>query len=194
MYYYGNKLDHTLINPNQLRAYGISLWDNPFDPIHSLAIEVNPTLNIPLRAYGTKVGFCTHVPTAAELRTCEHIQMTSVHPWNPSEVVLAQATVQGGNRLWKRRLESPANACEDRSEYLDVGTDEELLNSIDPSLAHIAEELQKRYRMLQIETHYDQLDAPACRTFVSDEQYVKVSAELIAERVLALDRFELNKP
>ena len=29
--YYGNKLDHSLINPNQVRAYGIDFWDNPFD-------------------------------------------------------------------------------------------------------------------------------------------------------------------
>ena len=29
--YYGNKLDHSLINLNQVRAYWIYLWDNPFD-------------------------------------------------------------------------------------------------------------------------------------------------------------------
>lgn len=27
--YYGERLDHSLINPNQLRAYGISFWDKP---------------------------------------------------------------------------------------------------------------------------------------------------------------------
>jgi hypothetical protein len=100
--YYGNKLDHTLINPYQLRAYGIPLWDNRFDPMHSLSIEVNPTLTISLRAFGTKVGFCTRVPMTNELQTCEHIQMTSPHPWNPSEIVMAQATAQGGSRPWKR--------------------------------------------------------------------------------------------
>ena len=26
-----DKLDHTLVNPNQLRAYGVSIQDNPFD-------------------------------------------------------------------------------------------------------------------------------------------------------------------
>ena len=29
--YYGNKLDQSLINPNQVRAYGIDFWDNPLD-------------------------------------------------------------------------------------------------------------------------------------------------------------------
>ena len=27
----GDKLDHTLVNPNQLWAYGVSVLDNPFD-------------------------------------------------------------------------------------------------------------------------------------------------------------------
>jgi hypothetical protein len=27
---------------NQLRAYGIPLWNNPFDPMHGLSVEVNP--------------------------------------------------------------------------------------------------------------------------------------------------------
>ena len=29
--YYSSKLDHYLINQNQVRAYGIDFWDNPFD-------------------------------------------------------------------------------------------------------------------------------------------------------------------
>ena len=30
--YYGTKLDHFLINPNQVRADGIPFWDNdPYD-------------------------------------------------------------------------------------------------------------------------------------------------------------------
>ena len=28
--YYGTKLDHSLINPNQIRSFGIDLWDMPF--------------------------------------------------------------------------------------------------------------------------------------------------------------------
>ena len=29
--YYGTKLKHSLINPNQIRHNGIDFWDNPFD-------------------------------------------------------------------------------------------------------------------------------------------------------------------
>ena len=98
--YYGETLDHSLINPNQLRAYGIPFWDNPYDLAHALSIEAHPNLAIPLRTFGTKVGFRSRVPTSDELRLCEHIQMTSYHPWNPSDVVMVQATAQDGQIPW----------------------------------------------------------------------------------------------
>ncbi len=47
--YYGNKLDHSLINPNQLRHNGVGFWDNPYDPMHELTIEVyDKNIQIPI--------------------------------------------------------------------------------------------------------------------------------------------------
>ena len=74
---YGTKLDHSLINPNQVRAYGIPFWDNPYDPDRGLSIDVNDSLHIPLQPVGTKLQFCTRVPVTQELQDCEHISMTS---------------------------------------------------------------------------------------------------------------------
>jgi hypothetical protein len=174
--YYGERLDHSLINPNQIRSYGIPLWDNPFDPNHDLSIEVHADLAISLRAYGTKVGFTTRVPTPDELRDCQHIQMTSSSPWNPSDVVMVQATDQGGKRPWKRSCESFL-ANETRYEYLDPSSDEALLHEINPFLAPV-----EQHQLSQLETVYEQIDVPARRTFVSNERHAKVSAELVAER------------
>ena len=39
--YYGAKLDHSLINPNQVRSYGIGFWDNPFDKERGLQIDLD---------------------------------------------------------------------------------------------------------------------------------------------------------
>ena len=44
--YYGIKLDHSLINPNQIRAYGVLFWENPYDKERGLTIEVDNTVNI----------------------------------------------------------------------------------------------------------------------------------------------------
>lgn len=29
--FFGARLDHSLLNPNQIRHYGVPVWDNPFD-------------------------------------------------------------------------------------------------------------------------------------------------------------------
>ena len=41
--YYGIKMDHSLINPNQIRDYGISLWDIAYDQTRNgeLLIELD---------------------------------------------------------------------------------------------------------------------------------------------------------
>ena len=101
-FYYGEKLDHSLINPNQIRDYGIPLWDNPYDVARDLSIDVNSSFSIPLHTMGTKVGFRTRLPTSDELTACEHVHMTSSRPWNPFEVMMIQATAQvGRTNPWK---------------------------------------------------------------------------------------------
>ena len=37
--YYGDKLDHSLINPNQVRHNHIHYWDNPYDKERPLSIQ-----------------------------------------------------------------------------------------------------------------------------------------------------------
>jgi len=181
--YYGTKLDHTLINPNQVRSYGIPFWDNPFDPTRPLSIDVHDALHIPLRPVGTKLLFTSRVPTATELETCEHIHMTSSAPWNPSDISMLQATHQGGSaHPWKRQV-ATVDSTYDRYEYVDPSSDDALMDTIDPSLVRLGERLHASQRMVsQVDTIYDHTDAPARRTFVSDERHTKATAETIAEK------------
>ena len=46
--YYGTKLKHSFINPNQICYHGIDSWDNPYDPIHDLCIDIIDATPIPL--------------------------------------------------------------------------------------------------------------------------------------------------
>ena len=75
--FYGKKLDHTLINPNQIRHYGIPTWDNPFDYERNLGIEVDNDLFILFQTKGTKIYFETRTPTLYELENCQKVDMTS---------------------------------------------------------------------------------------------------------------------
>ena len=67
--YYGKKLDHSLINPNQLRCYETMVWDDSFDPYRDLCIKTGDGNTVDMIPYVTKIGFISHVPTDEELRT-----------------------------------------------------------------------------------------------------------------------------
>ena len=85
--WFGSTLQHSLINPNQCRAYGISICDDPYDPYRELEIVDNVTeTKIPLDIEGAIIGVTTRVPTDQELSDCIYIVMTSDYQWNPAEV------------------------------------------------------------------------------------------------------------
>lgn len=75
--YCSTKLKHSLINPNQVRNFGIDFWDNPFDKDRGLNIEVYGKINITMCTCGTKVFFNSHLPTIQELQDFPKIQITS---------------------------------------------------------------------------------------------------------------------
>ena len=57
----GDKLDHTLVNPNQLRSYGVSVQDNPFDA-KPLSITTDDA-SVELYLEGTIICGDTRPPT-----------------------------------------------------------------------------------------------------------------------------------
>jgi len=85
--YFGDRVDVTLLNPNQLRANGILVEDVPrqFDPKSSHSIY-HPTaqLRIPLSLDGISSGFVSRKPTWEEYKQYPHIELTSSMPWDPS--------------------------------------------------------------------------------------------------------------
>ena len=67
--YYGNKMEHSLINPNQIRAYGIPLWYNTYDQSRNgeLSIELDEAVRVQMKTQGTKILFESRAPTKQEL-------------------------------------------------------------------------------------------------------------------------------
>jgi hypothetical protein len=128
--YYGMKLDHSLWNPNQIRANGIPLWDNPYDKSKDLSIEILQGISISLRTRGTKILQETRSPTEYELQTCLQIEMTSPHPWDPGTVTLGAVSTTLGNN-------------EDDET---TSADDNLLISVDPSLINLQKRLINKVR------------------------------------------------
>jgi hypothetical protein len=87
--YFGDKLEHSLLNPNQLRYSGVVVNDNPFDQAAPLLISTTE-IDIPLLISGTTIFFETTTPTQRELDTCTHIHLTWCDTeWNPQTVNLS---------------------------------------------------------------------------------------------------------
>ncbi len=150
--YYGTRLNHSLINPNQIRAYGIDFWDNPYDKERRLQIEPEATVTVGLNTKGTKIQFETRSPTDKELRECHHIELTSKTEWNPSKVSMVKG----------------ANSCA-RVETNPFGMKEEMQRTVVP-----VSEVNRYDESLE--------DLPTRQTYTSTERHVKVSAEVLADR------------
>ena len=86
MLWFGTLLPHSLINLNQLRAYGPTVNDDPFDHTRSFGINLEQTF-IPFDTMGTVVHFELRVPTEWEKTHLPTILITG-EDWDPMEEVL----------------------------------------------------------------------------------------------------------
>ena len=181
--YYGEKMDHSLMNPNQIRHSGLHFWDNPFDPLRDLCIEIDYGPKIPLDMDGTKIGFISRAPTDEELHSCIHIDMTSVHPWNPTAVSLGEVNTAPPSLNLTRSIgqvnsnyHPMSNDMDTVYEYNSQFSSDSVLHSIEPSLVEFKE------RMIQAVTiDPDSTDVPARRTFISHERHNKLCADKLAD-------------
>ena len=64
MLWFGTALENSLINPNQIRAYGLSINNEPFN-VNEIGIDAEE-LFIPLNTRGTVVYIESHVRTECE--------------------------------------------------------------------------------------------------------------------------------
>ena len=76
-------MPHSLINPNQLRAYGVDVEDNPSrGPLYIADAESD--IRIPLRMVGTNILFDNRTPTQEELETCRRIELSNQFERQPA--------------------------------------------------------------------------------------------------------------
>jgi hypothetical protein len=92
--WYGDRMKMSLINPNQLRHYSVTVSDDPTDSTRPFGITVEGDVYVPFKMEGTTVSFFeTRVPTQYELENCKTIQLTDETVWEPSIVSIATVAV-----------------------------------------------------------------------------------------------------
>ena len=85
--WFGDGLTNSLINPNQCRAHGIELNDNPFDTREQLGFKDPITeQEIPMALHNSFVYLTTRAPTMEEINNNPSIEMTAESPWDPTMV------------------------------------------------------------------------------------------------------------
>ena len=97
----GDDLQHTLVNPNQLRHNGITVQDCPkqFDRNSQHCIQVpGKGLKIPLQMRGVISGFHSRLPTQEELESLPQIELTR-DIWNPKSDNFAAAEEAARRRI-----------------------------------------------------------------------------------------------
>lgn len=88
--WFGEDLDHSLINPNQIRHFGIPVHDNCYDNSKPVGISHSDVL-IPFKSTGATVYFETFRPTEEQLHdeTFTHIELTDGRrEWDPQMLVM----------------------------------------------------------------------------------------------------------
>ncbi len=93
--FFGNDLDHSLINPNQIRNNGFQVYDNPYKPdqTRQMGIVIGDTERIPFQSIGTTVYFNSRYPDDYEMETYPHVVLTSETPWDPSNIAMPGGTI-----------------------------------------------------------------------------------------------------
>ena len=82
----GESMPNSLVNPNQLRAFGCMVQDNPYSGAPLYIEDPTAEVTIPMQTVGTNIMATTRTPTQEELDECPHIVLTSQREWDPNNV------------------------------------------------------------------------------------------------------------
>ena len=184
--YYGNKLDHSLINPNQIRANPIDVHDNPFGN-EPTSIHINGGPRIPLISNGTKIYFDSRTPTEEELNICQHIQLTSVNEWKLESVILGEVK----NKLTGRKVQTvntfmdannPYSYAEEAKYYCnDYCSNDIILLDIDANCVMLKERLIEKVITGKYTDHDNTNEMIARRSYTSKGRHKKITSTQLAK-------------
>ena len=91
--FFGDKVQVSLLNPNQLRANGLRVDDVPrqllCNSTHSIYF-LNKDVRIPLCLDGITSGFKSRKPTMQEVDEMPHLELTADSIWKPSSTHFAE--------------------------------------------------------------------------------------------------------
>ena len=180
----GDHMDHSLINPNQLRHHGTMVQDDPTSSYPLSIITEDNEFCMELAMDGTIVTATTHSPSDSDLVNYPHIELSSPHQWNPKNVRFPKCTrtLEEASNGRTRRLSSLHQEELSREEPL------ECIFNLDSIQRNISSMKQVNTTSVQKPLERDptidpgQSDAPMLQTFQSSERHSDVTPQQLSER------------
>ena len=183
----GELMDHTLINPNQLRYHGTIVQDNPMSREPLYVMTEDKQFCMGLQMFGTIVCANTFTPSDSDLESYPHIIMSSPHPWDPSTVkfpttAMSMSEFRGGSfnvsslRTYDHSQQIETDGSNDTELNDNVLFDFNIIRRRICGMSQNDTQLQKP----EIDTGIS--DIPDTHTFVSEERRTDVSPQALSER------------
>ena len=85
--WFGNRMEKSLINPNQCRKSGIQICNYPTDPHRKLLIGASEYLFVPMIMKGSTCGIVAHPPTDDKLYQYQNILLSDELYWDSSNIL-----------------------------------------------------------------------------------------------------------
>ena len=166
----GDSLTHSLINPNQLRAFGTEVQDNPFSKERLSIQPASHHIAIPLQTLGTIIYANTCAPTDQELSQHPHIVLSSTADWDQHHVWFLSHDVDEESR-------STINTIQMRQQY---SVEQSFIGTIDDPAIFV----ERLIWSVQVhDPNMDKADVPSAQTFHTKERKMTVTAaDLMSER------------
>ena len=83
--WFGDRMEKSLINPNQCRAFGVGVCDDPTDPYREIGFFHDDEF-FPLTMKGTTATMETRCPSRQELDECRKFYLSDPDYWDPEDV------------------------------------------------------------------------------------------------------------
>ena len=94
--WFGERMGHSLINPNQCRSFGIHVCDDPTDDYRKLGMELSDDYVVPFQMKGTTCYFQSRSSSMSELETCRTFQVSDPDTWDPTAEIFQISAVERG--------------------------------------------------------------------------------------------------
>ena len=173
----GDSLTHSLINPNQLHAFGMDVQDNHFSTEWLLIQPAFHDITIPLQTLGTIIFTNTRAPTDQELSKHPHIVLSSNADWDPHHVRFPSHDVEEESR-------STINAIQTRQQY-DIlnfcyyNVEQSFVGTIDDPVTFT------EWLISSVQVHdpnMEKMDVASAQTFHTKERKTTVTAADLSEQ------------